>query len=200
MRTLAAAYVNGLGIFFLVSYSAACFAQSVIPTSGATQFRSIIESDAIQLPNQIYQARPNMVTGPRFDLELPDGLSCSSSNGTPPSLNFYGGSSVRDNSYQGFQDFVTGGHSIGAVLSLPLARTSSPRCDEAYNLYLTSKKVELLSTLYDSGALSDDQLQVLIIKSLKELGLDVDEPLDSSLPSAESSDTPLTVEPFVVGP
>jgi len=94
MRTLAAAYVNGLGIFFLVSYSASCFAQSVIPTSGATQFRSIIESDAIQLPNQIYQARPNMVTGPRFDLELPDGLSCSCSSGTTPAVNNHGGSTV----------------------------------------------------------------------------------------------------------
>ena len=94
---------------------------------------NILDSRGIEFPTEIYQIRPNQVNGPRFDLELPDGLSCSSSNGTPPALNFYGGSTRRDNSYQAYPDYVTGGHSIGAVLSLPLAKTSSPRCDEAYN-------------------------------------------------------------------
>ena len=91
---------NWLGLFFLFLFPAPSFAQTGLVTSSRVD--SIVQSDAIQFPTEIYQIRPNSMTGPRFDLELPDGLSCSSSNGTPPSVNFYGGSTRRDNSYQSF--------------------------------------------------------------------------------------------------
>ena len=187
---------------FLSLFASDSLAQtsSVLESSAPPSFENnILDSRGIELPTEIYQIRPNQVSGPRFDLELPDGLSCSSANGTPPALNFYGGSTRRDNSYQAYPDYVTGGHSIGAVLSVPLAKTSSPRCDEAYNLYLTSKKIELIETLYDSGVLSDSQVQSLALKSLKELGFDIDVLLEST-PALEGSSGSLSheVEPFVV--
>ena len=177
------------------------FAQAVVSPVIAP---SSINSPAVRFPTEIYSIRPNTVAGPQFDLELPDGLSCSSQNGTPPSLNFYGGSTQRDNRYQAFPDFVTEGYSLGAVLSVPLKTTKAPRCDEAYRLYLISKKIELLESLYDTGVLSDSQVQRLSLKSLRELGLDVDDAikmLDSgSVPNSPVEDDSSGPEPFVVRP
>ena len=187
---------NLAGLFALSFFPAESFAQTSIVSPG----NSIINSEGIEFPTEIYQIRPNQPTGPRFDIELPDGLSCSSSNGTPPALNFYGGSTKRDNSYQSFPDYTAGGHSIGAVLSLPLARTSSPKCDDAYNLYLTNKKIELIENLYDSGVLSDDQVQTLAIKVLGELGFEVDALLETAPDSSSMSSSDLVAEPYVVEP
>ena len=179
------------------------FSQSIVAPNADVP--SIVDSNAINLPIDLLQLRPNTVSGPRFDLELPDGLSCSSVNGTPPSLNFYGGSTRRDNNYQSFPDFVTSGHSVGAVLSLPLSRAKAAKCDEAYELYLATKRIELIETLYDSGVLSDKHVQELAIKSLLELGFDFDDAsilLDSpdSSPDFEQESDIFTPEPFVVGP
>ena len=197
MKIIKSSLISSLNFLALIFASPNIFAQSVT----TTPVNSIINSDGIDFPTEIYQIRPNAPTGPRFDLELPDGLSCSSSNGTPPSLNFYGGSTKRDNSYQAFPDFVTGGHAVGAVLSLPLARTSSPKCDEAYNLYLTSKKIELIENLYDSGVLSDDQVQGLALKSLRELGFDPADLVEENAPALPSNtNSAFEIEPFVVEP
>lgn len=178
------------------------FAQTVV--TPVSPIRSSVDSSAVDFPTEIYSIRPNSISGPRFELELPDGLSCTSENGTPPSLNFYGGSTQRNNRYQAFPDYVTDGYSLGAVISVPLKTTKAPRCDEAYRLYLISKKIELLESLYDTGVLSDSQVQSLSLKSLKELGLDVDDAIDM----LDSGDTPDSLResdsyeptPFVVGP
>lgn len=189
----------------------ALFALFVFPSISSAQVltqpinsRSIVDSNAVALPTEIFDLRPNTVSGPEFELELPDGLSCTSENGTPPSLNFYGASTRRDNSYQAFPDFVTGGHSVGAVLSVPLSNAKSSDCNEAYDLYLISKKLELLESLYDTGILSEDQVQSLSIKSLKELGFDVEDldrggdVGDANADSFENED--FEPEPFIVGP
>ena len=190
-------------VFFASLTTASGFAQSVTSPVIVPE-RSAIDSSAVDFPSEIYSIRPNTVSGPKFDLELPDGLSCSSQNGTPPALNFYGGSTQRDNRYQAFPDFVTEGYSLGAVLSVPLKTSRAPRCDEAYRLYLISKKLELLESLYDTGVLSDAQVQSLSLKSLKELGLDVDDAikmLDSgNLPNSQVDDDFSGPKPFVVGP
>ena len=170
-----------------------------------TNLPSIVDSDAIQLPIDLLQLRPNSVSGPRFDLELPDGLSCSSINGTPPSLNFYGGSTRRDNRYQAFPDFVSGGHSVGAVLSVPLSRIKATQCDEAYKLYLATKKIELIEGLYDTGVLSEKHVQDFAIKSLQQLGFDLKDAsalFDSSNGSTdvEQLDAANVPEPYIVGP
>ena len=192
-----------LGAFLACSAFGKLHAQTVV-NSVAAPIRSSIDSGAVELPTEIYSIRPNSISGPRFELELPDGLSCTSENGTPPALNFYGGSTQRNNQYQAFPDFVTEGYSLGAVLSVPLKTTKAPRCDEAYRLYLISKKLELLESLYDTGVLSDAQVQSLSLKSLKELGLDVDDAikmLDSgNLPNSQGDDDFSGPEPFVVGP
>ena len=200
--------INKLSSFLIrVAIFSSVSGPSVAQTVSApvtVPIRSSIDSGAVEFPTEIYSIRPNSVTGPQFDLELPDGLSCSSENGTPPSLNFYGGSTQRDNRYQAFPDFVTEGYSLGAVFSIPLLRTKAQSCDEAYNLYLISKKIELLESLYDTGILSEAQVQSLSLKSLKELGLDVDDVIDmvGSVGVADGSEEleSFRPEPFVVGP
>ena len=201
-------YAKSLNLFaisFLWSFFAPQDIYSQTLGSQSIDLPSVVDSKAINLPVDLLQLQPNSPLGPRFDLELPDGLSCSSVHGTPPSLNFYGGSTRRDNRYQAFPDFVTGGHSVGAVLSLPLSRVKAARCDEAYELYLATKKIELIESLYDSGVLSDEHVQDLAIKSLIELGFDLKDGSTLVKPSKSSSDITQVVdsivpEPFVVGP
>ena len=97
--------------------------------------------------------------GRTFTLELPDGLVCESTDGTPPSLNLYADTSDRTNSFQRSSDYYTGGIGAGAVVSIPLNTKEKRNCDAAYKSYLNSKQLETAQLLYELGVMNDDELQ-----------------------------------------
>jgi len=121
--------------------------------------------------------------GSRFTIDLPDGTRCTSENGTPPMLSFFGGYSFR-NDFENRSDeslltaeqtsasasarALGGGYAGGAVLSFPLGANTHRNCDASYDLQIAVQKLELAQVLHDEGVLSDEELQELLT-SIKEL-------------------------------
>ena len=105
--------------------------------------------------------------GTRFQVDLPDGTSCISTNGTPPSLNFFSGYSHRQDESRSAIDLInrysgTGnGYAVGAVLSLPFKTTNPRNCDEAYALNIANKKLEMATFMYQEDLLTEQELRSL---------------------------------------
>ena len=105
--------------------------------------------------------------GTRFQVDLPDGTSCISTNGTPPSLNFFSGYSHRQDESRSEIDLVnrysgTGnGYAVGAVLSLPFKTTNPRNCDEAYALNIANKKLEMATFMFQEDLLTEQELRSL---------------------------------------
>lgn len=108
------------------------------------------------------------MVGPRFEVDLPDGTRCVSQDGTPMSLNFYGGSSSRaDNIMQKISDHqpykgAGEGYALGAIFTVPLFTKNARDCDLAYALSMANKKIELATLLHEEGLLSDQDLKDLL--------------------------------------
>ena len=103
-------------------------------------------------------------TGRRFQVDLPDGTSCSSTNGTPPTLNLYSGYSIRSDESQTSSSSSSNGdgYAIGAVVTVPLF-TSNPRnCDAAYALNIANKKLELATFMFQEDLLSEQELREFV--------------------------------------
>ena len=105
--------------------------------------------------------------GTRFQIDLPDGTSCISTNGTPPSLNFFSGYSRRQDESRSAIDLVnrysgTGnGYAVGAVVTLPFSTTNSRNCDEAYALNIANKKLEMATFMFQEDLLTEQELRSL---------------------------------------
>ena len=101
-------------------------------------------------------------TGRRFQVDLPDGTSCSSTNGTPPTLNLYSGYSIRSDESQTSSSSNGDGYAVGAVVTVPLF-TSNPRnCDAAYALNIANKKLELATFMFQEDLLSEQELREFV--------------------------------------
>ena len=113
--------------------------------------------------------------GTRFQVDLPDGTSCISNNGTPPSLNFFSGYSHRQDESRSAIDLVnryTGngnGYAVGAVLNLPFKTMNSRNCDEAYALNVANKKLEMATFMFQEDLLSEQELRSLAAELKKVL-------------------------------
>ena len=113
--------------------------------------------------------------GPKFEIDLPDGTRCQTTQGTPPTISLFGGTSRRDDKYSGSslsslsqssQAFNFGhGYSVGALVSVPLASMTRKNCDEAYELHLIIKKLELATLLFEQGLIAEDSLLGLTNKA-----------------------------------
>ena len=105
--------------------------------------------------------------GTRFQVDLPDGTSCISTNGTPPSLNFYSGYSHRQDESRSAIDLVNrysgngNGYAVGAVLNLPFETMNSRNCDEAYALNIANKKLEMATFMFQEALLTEQELRSL---------------------------------------
>ena len=149
-----------VGALFALEASAFFICGKAIAQSAATE---LLLDD---LFNQTIQ-RPE---GSKFTIDLPDGTRCSSENGTPPSLSFYGGQSFRNDSSRSLleQELNTNlnslgnGYATGAVLTIPLGANTKRNCDVSYNLQIAAKKLELASALHDQGIISDEELKNLM--------------------------------------
>lgn len=108
--------------------------------------------------------------GSKFTIDLPDGTRCSSENGTPPTLSFYGGQSFRNDSSRSLLkqepntnlNSLGNGYATGAVLTIPLGANTKRNCDVSYNLQIAAKKLELATALHDQGIISDEELKNLM--------------------------------------
>ena len=113
--------------------------------------------------------------GPKFEIDLPDGMRCQTTQGTPPTISFFGGASRRDDEYRGSsfssesqssKAFNFGhGYSVGTIVSVPLASMTRRNCDEAYELHLVIKKLELATLLFEQGLIPEDSLKGLTHKA-----------------------------------
>ena len=95
-------------------------------------------SEARNLPLSDLSSINAISFGSRFQVDLPDGTSCSTTNGTPPSLNLYSGYSLRSDKSQ-ISLLQMGGYAVGAVVTIPLFTSNSRNCDEAYVPYCKQK-------------------------------------------------------------
>ena len=147
-------------ILLSVYPSAAQVVTPVVPTSVTTV-------DSLPL-RDLSAIGATSAIGTRFQVDLPDGTSCISTNGTPPSLNFFSGYSHRQDQSSTAIDLVnrysgTGnGYAVGAVVSLPLSTTNSRNCDEAYALNIANKKLEMATFMYQEDLLSEQELRSLV--------------------------------------
>ena len=135
------------------------------------------------LLDDVFLKQSTRPEGSRFTIDLPDGTRCTSENGTPPMLSFFGGYSFR-NDFENRSDEASltaeqtsasvsaralgGGYATGAVLSFPLGANTHRNCDVSYSLQIAVQKLELAEVLHDQGVLSDEELQELL-SSIKEL-------------------------------
>ena len=101
-------------------------------------------------------------TGSRFHVDLPDGTSCSSTNGTPPTLNLYSGYSLRSDESQTSLTSNGDGYAVGAVVTVPLFTSNSRNCDEAYALNIANKKLELATFMFQEELLSEIELRTFV--------------------------------------
>lgn len=101
-------------------------------------------------------------TGSRFHVDLPDGTSCSSTNGTPPTLNLYSGYSLRSDKSQTSLTSNGDGYAVGAVVTVPLFTSNSRNCDEAYALNIANKKLELATFMFQEELLSEKELRAFV--------------------------------------
>ena len=101
-------------------------------------------------------------TGSRFHVDLPDGTSCSSTNGTPPTLNLYSGYSLRSDKSQTSLTSNGDGYAVGAVVTVPLFTSNSRNCDEAYALNIANKKLELATFMFQEDLLSEKELRTFV--------------------------------------
>ena len=106
--------------------------------------------------------------GSAFQIDLPDGTRCSSTNGSPPTLSFYGGTSNRRDDYDhNFEssrvnNTSSGGHAAGAVVTIPLGTRNNRNCDKSYQLHILTQKLELATLLYDQGLIEKEDLDQLL--------------------------------------
>ncbi|MDA7435417.1 hypothetical protein N8630_00105 [Synechococcus sp. AH-601-C19] len=146
--------INGINAILLSTYSAVA----------QTNLSPIERLPLSDLTNFTLQ---NLV-GPRFEVNLPDGTSCVSQDGTPTTINVYGGSSERNDeagTYSGIRQDYSGsgnGYALGAAITIPLFTRNSRNCDKAYELSIAAKKIELATLLHQEGLLSDDDLDILL--------------------------------------
>ena len=147
-------------ILLSVYPSAAQVVTPVVPTSVTTV-------DSLPL-RDLSAIGATSAIGTRFQVDLPDGTSCISTNGTPPSLNFFSGYSHRQDQSSSAIDLVnrysgTGnGYAVGAVVSLPLSTINSRNCDEAYALNIANKKLEMATFMYQEDLLTEQELRSLV--------------------------------------
>ena len=105
--------------------------------------------------------------GTRFQVDLPDGTSCISTNGTPPSLNFFSGYSHRQDKSRTAISLVNrysgngNGYAVGVVVNFPFKTTNSRNCDEAYALNIANKKLEMATFMYQEDLLTEQELRSL---------------------------------------
>lgn len=152
-------------------FSPRCFSRELLcifafcwffPLSSLSQTTSIVPLTSTSnelLLKDLGLTSTDQPDGKTFRLELPDGLTCEARDGTPPSLNFYTGTSDRVNSFQRANDSYTGGVGAGAILSIPLNSQNKRNCDAAYNSYLNIKQLETAQQLYELGVMSEEELQ-----------------------------------------
>ena len=101
-------------------------------------------------------------TGSRFQVDLPDGTSCSSTNGTPPTLNLYSGYSLRSDESQTSLTSNGDGYAVGAVVTVPLFTSNSRNSHEAYALNIANKKLELATFMFQEDLLSEEELRSFV--------------------------------------
>ena len=127
------------------------------------------------LLDDIQLAALGRTDGPKFEIDLPDGTRCLTTQGTPPTISFFGGASRRDDEYTGesqsessqsSQSFNIGhGYSVGTIVTVPLDSMTRKNCDEAYELHLVIKKLELATLLFEQGLITEDSLKGLTHKA-----------------------------------
>jgi hypothetical protein len=106
--------------------------------------------------------------GPRFEVNVPDGTSCTSQDGTPTTINVYGGLSERNDEADTYldarQDYSGSGngYAVGIAVTIPLFTRNSRNCDKAYELSIATKKIEMATLLHQEGLLTDDDLATLL--------------------------------------
>ena len=157
-------------LFWLTINCFNAFLLSTHPARAQVEFSPIDELPLGDLTGITFQN----LQGARFEVDLPDGTRCSSQDGTPATFNIYGGSSERQDeviqdsligqNYAG----VGGGYAFGAAITIPLHTRNSRNCDEAYELSIANKKIELATTLRQEGLLSDEDLS-LLLKDIRKL-------------------------------
>ena len=112
-------------------------------------------------------------SGSSFQIDLPDGTRCSSNNGSPPTLSFYGGTSNRQDEYnyrfdaEELDNALSGGHAAGAVVTIPLGTRTTRNCDKSYRLHLLTQKLELATLLFDQGLIEKKELDALLDNARK---------------------------------
>ena len=128
--------------------------------SGAAR---VTASEARNLPlSDLSSISATSATGSRFHVDLPDGTSCSSTNGTPPTLNLYSGYSLRSDESQTSLTSNGDGYAMGAVVTIPLFTSNSRNCDEAYALNIANKKLELATFMFQEELLSEKELRAFV--------------------------------------
>ena len=128
--------------------------------SGAAR---VTASELINLPlSDLSSISATSATGSRFHVDLPDGTSCSSTNGTPPTLNLYSGYSLRSDKSQTSLTSNGDGYAVGAVVTVPLFTSNSRNCDEAYALNIANKKLELATFMFQEELLSEKELRAFV--------------------------------------
>ena len=156
------AFQSLFSILLSVYPSPAQVVTPVVPTSVATvDSLPLRDLSAIGVTSAI---------GTRFQVDLPDGTSCISTNGTPPSLNFFSGYSHRQDKASSAINLVnrysgTGnGYAVGAVFSLPFSTINSRNCDEAYALNIANKKLEMATFMFQEDLLTEQELRLLVLE------------------------------------
>ena len=128
--------------------------------SGAAR---VTASEVRNLPlSDLSSISATSATGSRFHVDLPDGTSCSSTNGTPPTLNLYSGYSLRSDKSQTSLTSNGDGYAVGAVVTVPLFTSNSRNCDEAYALNIANKKLELATFMFQEELLSEKELRAFV--------------------------------------
>ena len=129
-------------------------------SSGAAR---VTASEGRNLPlSDLSSISATSATGSRFQVDLPDGTSCSSTNGTPPTLNLYSGYSLRSDKSQTSLISNGDGYAVGAVVTVPLFTSNSRNCDEAYALNIANKKLELATFMFQEDLLSEEELRSFV--------------------------------------
>ena len=120
-------------------------------------------SEARNLPlSDLSSINAISASGSRFQVDLPDGTSCSTTNGTPPSLNLYSGYSLRSDKSQISSTSNGDGYAVGAVVTIPFFTSNSRNCDEAYALNIANKKLELATFMFQEDLLSETELRIFV--------------------------------------
>ena len=126
---------------------------------------------------------PPRFEGAEFQIDLPDGTRCSTQQGTPPHLSFYGGTSRRGDSRNIYNTINSdqisntnssgNGMAAGAIVTIPLGSRTKKNCDKSYELHLLTKKLELANVLFEQGLIDESEIAGLIMQAKKLLNVDL---------------------------